>query len=138
MVNDITKIWERLYVGAKDDAENLAKANPQGISTVVSLCDVPVAHRRPGINYVHIPIEDERSVKVGQFDAVMDAIAENIRWGRVLVHCGVGVSRAPIMASAFMASVGYLNIDSALLEIRKVRSISPSTILLESVKGHLR
>ncbi len=137
-MNDITKIWERLYVGAKDDAENLAKANPLGISTVVSLCDVPVAHRRPGINYLHIPIEDEQHVKVGQFDAVMDAIAENIRWGKVLVHCGVGVSRAPIMVAGYMASVGYLNVDAALAEIRKVRSISPSTILLNSVKGHLR
>jgi protein-tyrosine phosphatase len=137
-VNDITKIWERLYVGAKDDAENLAKANPYGIKTVISLCDVPMAHRRPGINYLHIAIEDERTVKVGKLDAVMDAIAENIRWGKVLIHCGVGVSRAPIMAAAYMDSVGCLNIDAALAEIRKVRSISPSTILLNSVKGHLR
>jgi protein-tyrosine phosphatase len=137
-MNDITKIWERLFVGAKDDAEHLAKANPHGIDCVLSLCDVPVAHRRPGINYLHLPIEDEQPVSVGQFDAVMDAIAENVRWGRVLVHCGVGISRAPIMTAAFMASVGYKHIDAALAEIRKVRSISPSTILLNSVKGHLK
>ncbi|HYG99021.1 MAG TPA: dual specificity protein phosphatase family protein [Terriglobales bacterium] len=122
-MNDITALWERLYVGGKDDAEHLAKSNPHGIETVVSLCDVPVVRRNPTINYLHIPIEDERPVCVGQFDAVMDAIIENIRWGKVLVHCGLGISRAPIMTAAYMDAVGYLNIDAALAEIRFHQSI---------------
>jgi atypical dual specificity phosphatase len=69
----------------------------------------------------------------------MDAIAENIRWGTVLVHCGAGVSRTPILAAAWMYVVGYKNIDAALIEIRKLRPIvSPSPILLRSVKEHLK
>jgi protein-tyrosine phosphatase len=69
----------------------------------------------------------------------MDAIRKNIRWGTVLLHCGVGVSRAPSLAAAYMAAVGYKSIDAALNEIRKARPfIHPSTVLVESLKENLR
>ena len=91
--------------------------------------------RNPGINYVHVPIADAAPVTVGQFDAIMDAIAENVRWGTVLLHCGAGVSRSPILTAAWMHVVGYKNIEAALKEIKGLRPIiSPSSILLVSVK----
>jgi protein-tyrosine phosphatase len=137
-VSEMTQVWERLYVGGRDDAEHLFFANPHRLTTVVSLCEVRVVRRGQGINYVHIPIEDESPITVGQFDTITDAIAENIRWGTVLVHCGGGISRAPIMTAAYMHAVGYKNIDAALVEIRKLRPIiDPSPILLESAKEHL-
>ena len=78
-----------------------------------------------------------RSVR--QFYGVMDAIRKNIRWGTVLLHCGVGVSRAPSLAAAYMAMVGYKGIDAAIKEIQKVRPfIHPSTMLVESLKENLR
>jgi protein-tyrosine phosphatase len=91
--------------------------------------------KRPGVNYVLLPIQDDQPIPVGKFDAVIDAIAENIRWGTVLVNCGVGISRAPTLTAAWMHCVGYRNIDAAIEEIRAVRSfINPSQILLKSVK----
>jgi protein-tyrosine phosphatase len=78
-------------------------------------------------------------MRVGQFDAVIEALTENIRWGTVLIHCGSGVSRAPIMAAAWMELVGYKNVDAALDEIAGLRPIiAPSKTLLSSVKRHLR
>jgi protein-tyrosine phosphatase len=69
----------------------------------------------------------------------MDALTENIRWGTVLLHCGVGVSRAPSLAAAYMAAVGYKSIDATLGEIRILRPfISPSTVLVNSLKEHLQ
>jgi protein-tyrosine phosphatase len=134
-MSEMTQVWERLYVGGRDDAEHLFFANPHRLTTVVSLCEVRVVRRAQGINYVHIPIEDESPITVGQFDAIIDAIAENVRWGTVLLHCAGGVSRAPIMTAAWMHAVGYKNIDAALVEIRRQRSaIDPSPILLASVK----
>jgi protein-tyrosine phosphatase len=134
-VNEITKIWERLFVGGRDDAEALVKSNPFGVATVISLCEFRLVRRNPSINYLHVPIEDESPLSVGQFDAVMDALAENIRWGTVLLHCGLGISRAPIMAAAWMHVVGYKDIDSALAELKTLRpAIDPSPILLASVK----
>ena len=134
-----TQVWERLWLGGRADAEELAGGNPHCISTVLSLSEIPVERKRRGFNYLHLPVEDGERVPVQQFDAVMDAIAENIRWGSVLLHCGVGVSRAPSFAGAYMAAVGYKNIDAAIKVIRQVRPfIHPSSTLLKSLKENLR
>ena len=135
----MTRIWERLHIGGVADAEALAVDNPDGISTVIMLCSLAVQEKRWDINYLHFPVEDGLPVPVRQFDAIVDAIAENIRWGRVLIHCDQGMSRAPSMAAAWMHVVGFRNIDTAIDEIRRVcPDIWPSDILMESIRRHLR
>ena len=138
-MSEMTQVWERLFVGSHLDAEGLSRSDTDGITTVVTLCEHKVLRRNNGVNYIHLAIADASPVSVGRFDAILDAISENIRWGRVLVHCGEGISRAPIMVAAYMHAVGYKNIDAALEEVAKLRPIiNPSDILLASVKGHLR
>jgi dual specificity phosphatase 12 len=135
----MTRVWERLFIGGIADAEELAAGNPSGITTVVSLSEIPVAAMRRNICYLHLPVSDDEPVPVHQFDAIIDALIENLRWGTVLLHCGVGVSRAPSLAAAYMATVGYKSIDAALGEIRKLRPfIHPSSTLLNSLKEHLQ
>jgi protein-tyrosine phosphatase len=134
----MNRIWERLFLGSWHDAVALSTANPDDIETVITLSIAPVLKKRRGVNYLHLPVEDAQPISVGQVDAILDAIAENIRWGKVLVHCGEGISRAPIMVAAYMHTVGYKNIDAALKEIATVRPIiDPSDVLLNSVKEHL-
>ena len=134
-----SQVWERLWVGGIADAEELAVGNPNRISAVVSLSEIPVAVKRNDINYLHLPIADDEPVPVHQFDRILDALSENIRWGTVLLHCASGISRAPSMAAAYMDAVGCMGIDAAIKEIRKVRPfIHPSTVLVESLKEHLR
>jgi protein-tyrosine phosphatase len=134
----MTRIWVRLYLGSLADAGRLARANPNGIATVISLCEVSVSARRRDVNYLHIPIEDEEAVPVGQFEKVMDAIGKSIRWGTILIHCGVGMSRAPSLTAGWMAGVGYKNLDDALAEIQRLRpETNPSTTLLDSIRRHL-
>src|ERR1035437_7366839 len=103
----MTQVWERLYVGSLADAEELADDNPDGITTVISLSEVAVQTRREEVNYVHLPIEDDVPVPVRQFYGVMDAIRKNIRWGTVLLYCGVGVSRAPSFTAAWMSATRF-------------------------------
>jgi protein-tyrosine phosphatase len=50
------------------------------------LSEIPVERKRKGVNYLHLAIEDDESAPVHQFDAIMDAISENIRWGTVLLR----------------------------------------------------
>jgi protein-tyrosine phosphatase len=131
----MTKIWERLFLGSLRDAEALAGSNPHGVTTVITLCLEKVGNKNPGINYLRFPIDDSSPLRVGQFDSIIDAIAENIRWGTVLLHCVVGTSRSPIVAAAWMHVVGYKNIESALMEIRKLRPmLDASPVLLKSIK----
>ena len=133
-----TQVWERLYIGGIADAEELAAGNPYRITTVVSLSETRVESKRREINYLHLPIEDDLPVPIRQFYVIMDAIRKNIRWGTVLVNCGVGISRAPAMTAAWMHVVGYKNFDASIEEIRAVRSIiNPSKVLLQSIRRHL-
>ncbi len=135
----MTQIWERLFIGGIADAEELEDGNPHGITTVLSLSEIPIEARRASINYLHFAINDDEPVSVWQFDRILDALSENLRWGRVLLNCSQGVSRAPSLAAAYMDAVGFKNIDAALKEIRQLRPfIHPSTVLVESLKENLR
>lgn len=135
---EMTRIWERLYIGSHRDAERLHYCNSSDIITVVSLCEKPIRLRRTHICYLQLPIDSRKQIEAGQFNAVVDAIAE-VRWGALLLHCRNGISCAPVMAAAWMHLAGYKNIDDALFEIARLRpEISPSRLLLDSVKYHLR
>jgi len=135
----MTRLCSRLFLGGLKDAERLATANPEGITAVISLCAAAeVVSRGHDIEYVHIPLDDSRPISRPQFEAVMTAIAAHIRNGKVLLHCVGGMSRSPIFAAAWMHRVGYLHIESALLEIAELRPmIDPSLVLLKSVTEHL-
>jgi protein-tyrosine phosphatase len=68
----------------------------------------------------------------------MKAIGEAVRQGKVLVHCGAGVSRSPVIVAGWMHLVGYKNVDAALSEIAELRpTIYPSGALLSSVRAQL-
>jgi protein-tyrosine phosphatase len=134
----MTRVWDRLNVGSLKDAEQLASANPMGITTVVSLCPEEVLHRADNISYVSIPIADACPISARQFEAVMAAIAAHIRKGTVLLSCAAGMSRSPILAAAWLDRYGYLNFEAALQEIADLRpTIDPSPVLLKSVKENL-
>jgi protein-tyrosine phosphatase len=136
---DVTKIWERLFLGSLYDADRLRVANPLGITTVVSLTETAPCNTRREISYIHLHVEDAQAIPVDQFDAIMRAISDNIRRGKLLIHCGSGVSRAPVITAAWMHLTGYKHFDAALEEIARLRPfINPSAILVASVRGYLR
>jgi hypothetical protein len=135
----MTRIWERLFIGSIDDAEVLADDNPEGINTVIAICKVAVQHRRSDANYLYFPVESGSPVPIRAFYGIIDAIGENIRWGRILLHCNDGIRRAPAFAAAWMDVVGFANIDAALTEIRRVcPNISPSVVVVDSLRRHLK
>jgi len=134
----VTKIWERLYLGSLDEAAELVAGNPFAITTVLSLCSHKVPRKAQGISYTHLPIADSRPISARQFDAVMAAIAQGVRHGNLLIHCGGGISRSPIMTAAWLHRCGCLNLVAALMAIRERRPIiDPSLVLLRSVAVHL-
>lgn len=132
----MTKIWDRIYLGSFKDAQQLATANPCGITAVVSLCEES-ADRAADISYVHLPIADSRPIAAQRFDEIMQAIERGVHQGKLLVHCVGGMSRSPIMVAAWLHHCGYARIDKALGEIAEVREIDPSPLLLKSVKERI-
>ena len=133
----MTATWHRLFIGGLDDAEALAGPNPAGITSVISLCREEARAKAKEVNYLRFPAADTRPIPAGQFDAIIDALWENIRWGKVMIHSLAGASRAPIIAAAWMQAVGCKDIDMALAEIGRLRPIRPHPILLKSVKEML-
>jgi protein-tyrosine phosphatase len=120
------------------DAERL-KLNSRGINTVISVCEETLDRHNLKINYLHLPVAEGKAISVGQFDAIIDAISENIRWGTVFIHCRFGMLRSPILVAAYMDAVGYKNIDAALDDILEVRLMGRLPCnLLDSVKEHLK
>src|SRR5450759_2130034 len=76
---DVTKIWDRLFLGSLLDAERLGRGNPLGISAVILLSETAPCNTRREITYIHVPIDDAQPIPVNQFDAIMRAIADHIR-----------------------------------------------------------
>ncbi len=75
---------------------------------------------------------------VGLCAEAVEPRAAGVRRGRVLLHCAGGLSRAPVIAAAWMHRCGYAEFDKALAEIAKLRDIDPSPALLRSAKELLR
>ena len=125
--------WERLFVGSLKDAEQLARSNPNNITTVLTLCRQKVAHRAPKITYLHIPIPDSSPISAQKFEDILYAIGIGVRRGKLLVHCQEGINRSPILVAAWMDRCGYADIQKALSQIAELRRLSPSSTLLASV-----
>ncbi len=71
--------------------------------------------------HLHLPTEDNTAPSLEHLEQGVAFIQEEIaQGGRVYIHCGVGVGRAPTMAAAYLVSTG-LSPDEAWETIRKVR-----------------
>lgn len=131
----MTRVFERLYLGSADDAEQLASANPLRITTVVNVGSRKTQAKRDGLLYIHIPLVDEKPVPPAVLKRVLSAIADNICKGKVLVHCVAGASRSPAMVAAYMHHIGYKSFDAAVYELQELRSaVDPSRIIRDSVR----
>ena len=133
-----TPVLDHLYLGSLEDAEALPAANPFGITTVITLCREPVVQRVPGIRYLHFPVRDARPISIVWLNAILTSIEDGMNRGRVLVHCGAGMSRAPTVVAALLDRIGFLSFARALSYLEGLRPIvAPSKALVESIAREL-
>jgi hypothetical protein len=131
----VTKIWERLYLGSLKDAEQLARSNPQRITTVISLCREQAVHRTPKITYIHVPIPDSRPISAQKFEDIMFAMAIGVRRGNLLVHCLAGMSRSPILIAALATSLWLCWNRQSIIPDRGAAGYRSLSHLAEKRKG---
>jgi hypothetical protein len=133
-----TEVLSHLFLGGMEDAEALAQANPYQIVTVVTLCHEPVVHRVSGIRYLHFPVRDARPISIAWLNAILTSIEDGMARGRVLVHCGAGMSRAPTVVAALLDRIGFLGFARALSYLEELRpAVAPSKALVESIAREL-
>jgi hypothetical protein len=51
------------------------------------------------VNYLQSPVVEGQPITAGRLDAIVDALWENVRWGKTLLHSVKGTSRAPTLAA---------------------------------------
>lgn len=104
-----TEILPNLFVGPQFKQRGWKSLEKWGIDSVVNMRR-EFDDRSLGIeipNYHHIPLVDDTAPSVEELESGVKFITENIdRGGKVYIHCGAGVGRAPTMASAYLISKG--------------------------------
>jgi hypothetical protein len=129
-------ILPRLFVGSYHPAASRARLEANGITHIC--CCINVAPRFPdAFSYLVLPADDNTGYDISPFFAVsfqfIDAALSS--GGRVLVHCGAGISRAPTIAASYMIQKLGIGADDAIRMIKSIRSCaSPNRGFVE----HLR
>ncbi len=120
----MSMVTPQLFVGGQHRPRGWAKMRLIGITAVVNMREPWHDDVKKGIGgerHLHLATRDNTPPAIEQLDEGVRFIADEIeRGGKVYVHCGVGVGRAPTMAAAYLVSTG-MTVDEALDAIRKVR-----------------
>jgi hypothetical protein len=111
------QILDRLWLGNWGDAAAYADKTTQAYPQmgILTLCEQlpPVALCA---SYVHMPIADEVFHSPFIWDKLVEALATLLhKRTSVLVHCRLGVSRAPSLVAAYLAHCGYSSDPRAAL-----------------------
>ena len=122
-LQSVSQITRHLHVGGQYRRRGWSRLAERGITAVVNMRsefddnDAGIAPAR----YLHLPTLDDHAPTLDQLGAGTAFVAEEVaRSGKVYIHCGSGVGRAPTMAAAYLVGTG-LSIEEAWARIRRVR-----------------
>jgi atypical dual specificity phosphatase len=127
-----------LYLGPRSSA---SKPSITGnyITHVLSIGANPLA-KVDGVTYYRLSICDSSSATISKItDAACDiidgAIASKQGTGRILVHCMAGISRSPMVVTAYLMKRKGMTLKAALAQIVGVRpQISPNAGFIQQLK----
>lgn len=142
----LSRITPQLYVGGQHRAKGWAAMEREGITAVLNMRENKhddIVDGIDGERHLHLATRDNTPVPFESLDAAADFIHDEIeRGGRVYVHCGVGVGRAPSAAASYFIKHRKLSATQALATIREVRPFIHLTAMqrlqLEAWEVHLR
>ncbi len=129
-----SEVSPNLFVGGQYWPRGWRAMQNWGISAVVNLRQ-ELDDRRLGVTpdrYLYLPTPDDYPPSLEQLYRAVAFINQEIAsGGKVYVHCGAGVGRAVITATAYLINTG-MSADQALATIRKTRPfINPSAVQLK-------
>jgi hypothetical protein len=118
-----SRVTPQLFVGPQFREPGKRMLEQQGINGCVNL-RIEHDDDQFGLSlqrYLYLPTIDDDAPSLEHMaegvEFIRDVIAEG---GKVYIHCGAGVGRAPSMAAAYLMAEGC-TLDEALAKIRKVR-----------------
>ena len=141
---DISWVTERIAVGGGIwTAENMAKVAGAGITHIIDMqieFDDTELGAEQGVVVLWNPTDDDFEAKPADLfrrgvDFAKAALEE--AEAKVLVHCAAGVHRAPMMALALLASMGW-DLNDAMELIEKRRPVADfAEVYVRSVEEFL-
>jgi dual specificity MAP kinase phosphatase len=118
-----SKITPNLYVGPQYRKQGLRLLQTEGIHAVVNMReekDDQALGLAPE-EYCYLPTPDDEAPCIEQLRQGVEFIQRIIqKGGKVYIHCGAGVGRAPTMAAAYLIHQG-MHVEEAIATIRAIR-----------------
>ena len=127
-----------LYLGPRSSASK-SFITENYITHVLSIGANPLA-KVDGVTYYRLSISDSSSATISKItDAACEiidgAIASKEGTGRILVHCMAGISRSPMVVTAYLMKRKEMTLKGALAQIVRVRpQISPNPGFIQQLK----
>lgn len=118
-----SRITPNLYVGGQH--VNLEGMDMEGITAIVNMREDYHSDEKRGIGgkrHLHLATLDNTPPSLEALDKGADFIHQEINTGgKVYIHCGVGIGRAPSMAAAYLIKYENMTTASAMALITKTR-----------------
>jgi len=122
---NLSRVRSFLYVGGQHFSKGWQEMEKEGITGVINMREThhdDVAKGIGGTHHLHLATRDNTPVPFEYLHQAADFIAEQKETGgKVYVHCGVGVGRAPSAAAAYFIKYEEMTATEAIKTIRKVR-----------------
>jgi protein tyrosine phosphatase len=120
----LSEITPQLFCGGQHYPAGYQEMLDKGITAIVNMREAHIRDEDKGIgghHHLHLATRDNTPPSVADLSQGVDFINQHItNNGKVYIHCGVGVGRAPTMTAAYLVSTG-MTPDDALDKIRKHR-----------------
>jgi hypothetical protein len=122
---DLCRVRPFLYIGGQHYKKGWQAIEAEGITAVLNMRESHYDDAAQGICgevHLHLPTIDNTPLSVDFLNQAADFIAaQKEAGGKVYVHCGVGVGRAPSAAAAYFIKYEKMDAAEAIATIRKVR-----------------
>jgi len=120
----MSEVTPQLYCGGQHYPKGYNDMLEKGITGIVNMREDYHSDIDKGVegeNHLHLVTRDNTPPKVEDLITGAEFVRDEIeKGGKVYIHCGVGVGRAPTMTAAYLITTG-LSPDEALKKIREVR-----------------
>jgi hypothetical protein len=119
------KVRPFLYIGGQHYKKGWQAVEAEGITAILNMREShydDVAEGICGTVHLHLPTLDNTPLSMDFLHQAADFIAvQKETGGKVYVHCGVGVGRAPSAAAAYFIKYEGMDATEAIATIRQVR-----------------
>ena len=122
----MSKIQNNLFLGNKQNAEDLKFLTNNHITHIVNVTEECQPKFKDKFTYLHIKVQDIRTYNYSaHFDRIADFIHESItiNHGTVLVHCYYGINRSTTAVICYLVKYYNMSSETARDYIKKRRYI---------------